>query len=258
MLRLSKLAECRIKVLVQTRINSISSAFQSNIKKDVKYMIPNKKDEIKNLDDVKREYKDFTLDMLKDTKVKEFTKAELNILLETEVNKMYYDAITADEVKKCRCMYFGITAKVYDIAEACDLYSITEKQYKYYKKYKHDEWDGYHLAILNELNKVAEARGVYNWLWAVDHINDQMIKWGWDLKDIKTLMKRMVKAGYNPWSLTEDTVGDFIYSLPGHGFYEIALKDGKESFTAYDPTGKREEQYRRRLQRNKQEQIVYE
>ncbi len=220
-------------------------------------MIPYKVKEIKNLEDVKREYKTFSPDMLQEKKVKEFIEEEFNILLEDKIERLCYDTIDMDVVAKCRCAYFGITTKVYDIAEACDLYSITEKQYKYYKKYKHDEWDGYHLAILNELNKVAEARGVYNWLWAVDHINDQMIKWGWDLKDIKTLMKRMVKAGYNPWSLTEDTVGDFIYSLPGHGFYEIALKDGKGSFTAYDPTGKLEEQYRRRRQEKEQLQNEY-
>ncbi|AKB68258.1 hypothetical protein [Methanosarcina mazei] len=220
-------------------------------------MIPYKVKEIKNLEDVKREYKTFSPDMLQEKKVKEFIEEEFNILLEDKIERLCYDTIDMDVVAKCRCAYFGITTRVLGKSEACDLYKVTEKQFDYYIGFKRDEWEGYCVAVLNEINKVAEARGVYNWLWAVDHINDQMIKWGWDLKDIKILVKRMVKAGFNPWSLTEDTVGDFIYSLPGHGFYEIALKDGKESFTAYDPTGKREEQYRRRLQRNKQEQTEY-
>jgi len=111
----------------------------------------------------------------------------------------------------------------------------------YYRKYRLKEWEGYSAAVLNELYKVSEAKGVYDYLWAIDHINDQMIKWGWDLHDISTLIRRMIKAGYNPWSLTADTVGDYIYNLSGHGFYEVSINN-EEPFLAYDPHGYHEKQ----------------
>ncbi|KKG94573.1 hypothetical protein [Methanosarcina mazei] len=221
-------------------------------------MIPYKVKEIKNLEDVKREYKTFSPDLLEEKKVKEFIEEEFNILLEDEIEKLCYDAIDMDVAAKCRCAYFGITVRVLGKSEACDLYKVTEKQFDYHIRRRREEWEGYCVAVLNELNRVAEAKGVYDWLWAVDHINDQMIKWGWDTNDINTLIKRMIKAGYNPWALTADTAGEFIYRLPGHGFYEVTLENGKGSFNAYDPTGKREEQYRRRLQKKEQAQIVYE
>ncbi len=220
-------------------------------------MIPYKVKEIKNLEDVKREYKTFSPDMLQEKKVKEFIEEEFNILLEDKIERLCYDTIDMDVVAKCRCAYFGITTRVLGKSEACDLYKVTEKQFDYYIGFKREEWEGYCVAVLNELNKVAEAKGVYDWLWAVDHIDDQMFKLGWKQKDINILIQRMEKAGYNPWSLTEDTAGKFIESLPGRGRTEISTRNGKKTFSAYDPTGKLEEQQRRRQEKEQLQNEYY-
>lgn len=82
----------------------------------------------------------------------------------------------------------------------------------------------------------AQAKALYHYLWAIDHITDQMVKWGWDSKDIVILIKRMEKAGYDPYSTTEDTAGQFIESLKGHGFKKVITKYGDE-FTVYNPKG---------------------
>jgi hypothetical protein len=82
----------------------------------------------------------------------------------------------------------------------------------------------------------AQAKALYRYLWAIEHITDQMVKWGWNGKDITTLIKRMEKAGYDPYSTTEDTAGQFIESLKGHGFKKITTKYGDE-YMVYNPKG---------------------
>ncbi|MGA9189762.1 MAG: NUMOD4 motif-containing HNH endonuclease [Methanosarcina sp.] len=83
---------------------------------------------------------------------------------------------------------------------------------------------------------VAQAKALYHFLWSIDHVTDQMVKWGWDPKDISTLMKRMQKKGYDPYSIDEDTAGKFIESLKGFGFKKIETRYGDE-FYLYDPSG---------------------
>lgn len=82
----------------------------------------------------------------------------------------------------------------------------------------------------------AQAKALYRYLWAIEHITDQMVKWGWDSRDIVTLIRRMEKAGYDPYSTTEDTAGQFIESIEGHGFKKITTKYGDE-FMVYNPKG---------------------
>jgi len=82
----------------------------------------------------------------------------------------------------------------------------------------------------------AEAKGVYRYLWVIDHITDQLVKWGWDTTDIVILITRMKRAGYDPYSTTEDTAGQFIESLPGHGFKTIQTENGDE-YLVYNPKG---------------------
>lgn len=88
---------------------------------------------------------------------------------------------------------------------------------------------------------IARARALYHFLWSVDHITDQMVKWGWDPKDISTLMKRMQKKGYDPYSIEEDTAGRFIESLHGFGRKKVETKSGRV-FHVYNPKGYGEEE----------------
>lgn len=88
---------------------------------------------------------------------------------------------------------------------------------------------------------IAKARALYKWLWCVDSITDQMVKWRWDARDASLLIKRMKAAGYNPWSTTEPTVGQFIESLPGYGRKEVRTKSGR-TFHVYNPKGYGEEE----------------
>ena len=80
----------------------------------------------------------------------------------------------------------------------------------------------------------AQARGLYHYFWSMEHVTSQMVKWGWKATDINLLIRRMQKAGYDPYSITEDTAGQFIERLPGHGCKTIRTKYGEE-FTVYDP-----------------------
>ena len=82
----------------------------------------------------------------------------------------------------------------------------------------------------------AQAKALYHFLWSIDHITDQMVKWGWDPRDIVTLMKRMQQKGYDPYSIEEDTAGQFIESLKGYGFKKIETKNG-DKFYLYNPKG---------------------
>ena len=84
--------------------------------------------------------------------------------------------------------------------------------------------------------QTAQAKALYHYYWSIDHVFDQLTKWGWDGKDIFILIRRMEKAGYDPYSTTEDTAGQFIESLKGYGFKKVTTKYGDE-FTVYNPKG---------------------
>lgn len=86
-----------------------------------------------------------------------------------------------------------------------------------------------------QLKEIVEARGLYRFLWGVDHINDQLLEAGWNTKNIVTVIKRMRRAGFDPYSTTEDTVAQFINSLNGNGFVEKTIK-GK-TLRVYSPHG---------------------
>lgn len=58
----------------------------------------------------------------------------------------------------------------------------------------------------------AEARGLYKFYWCIDHITDQLVKLGFIEQNVPLLLSRMQNASYNPWSVTEDTVAQFIKS----------------------------------------------
>ncbi|MDR7665502.1 hypothetical protein RG963_06855 [Methanosarcina sp. Z-7115] len=88
---------------------------------------------------------------------------------------------------------------------------------------------------------IARARAIYHFLWSVDSITDQAVKWHWQVKDVPVLMKRMKAAGYNPWSTTEPTTGQYIESLPGYGRKEVKTKSGR-TFHVYNPKGYGEEE----------------
>lgn len=94
-----------------------------------------------------------------------------------------------------------------------------------------------HKQTLNAIyTSTAQAKAIYHYLWSIDHITDQMIKLGWKQKDIMILIKRMEKAGYDPYSITEDTAGRYIESIRGHGFKTVQTKNG-DTFRVYDPRG---------------------
>ena len=86
------------------------------------------------------------------------------------------------------------------------------------------------------IKEIARARGIYKFLWCMDHNLDQMIKFGWRPCDLHILIKRMKIAKFDPYTLTEDTAGTFIEALPHYGYKVVKKKDGTE-FMAYNPKG---------------------
>ncbi|MCO5381219.1 MAG: hypothetical protein NHB15_03135 [Methanosarcina barkeri] len=90
--------------------------------------------------------------------------------------------------------------------------------------------------VEGDIKSIALARGVYRFLWCLDHCLDQAIKFGWLAEDLHILIKRMKLAGYDPYSLTEDTAGAFLEALPHYGYKEVKKKDGT-TFYAYNPKG---------------------
>lgn len=64
------------------------------------------------------------------------------------------------------------------------------------------------------INELSRVRGVYRYLWCLEHCMDQMRKFGWRTADLHILIKRMQIMGFDPYSTTEDTAGAFIESLP--------------------------------------------
>lgn len=175
-------------------------------------MIPNKIDEIKNLEDVKREYpKFFNLKLLKDLRVKKLIKEELEKLMQEEKDycEFYSETVLSDSKLKAK------------------------------------------------LSPIAEAKGLYMYHWHRDHVASQMFSWGWHFEDFDRLIMQMKAKGYEPYSVTEDTVGEYLYQLPGHGYTEITLPNGRDSFSAYDPTGKLEKQQRRRQKKEQRQNEYY-
>jgi hypothetical protein len=83
---------------------------------------------------------------------------------------------------------------------------------------------------------IAEARGIYRYLWCREFVAGQMLSWGWNIKDLNILIKRMQQACYDPYSTTEYTAGEFIESLKGNGFKIIKTANGDE-FRVYNPRG---------------------
>lgn len=84
-----------------------------------------------------------------------------------------------------------------------------------------------------QLKSRAKAKGVYRFLWCMEHNLDQMTKLSWKICDLPLLINRMRQAGYDPYSTTEDTTGAFIESLPGKGYPEKII-NGK-TVRLYDP-----------------------
>lgn len=101
-----------------------------------------------------------------------------------------------------------------------------EKLLKYWTFYK----------TKNELREIATARALYDFLWCIENVTSTMISYGWDPSDILTLMGRMRTVDYDPYSIS-DATGEYLNSLPGHGYIEIERKDGS-SYMAYNPKGK--------------------
>lgn len=79
----------------------------------------------------------------------------------------------------------------------------------------------------------ATAKATYHYWWSIDHILCQMGSWGWKPKDLNLLIRQMTSEGANPYSTTEDTVGDWIYALKDHG-YKVVTAKGRE-FRVYSP-----------------------
>lgn len=90
--------------------------------------------------------------------------------------------------------------------------------------------------VKGNINELAKFRGVYRYLWCLEHCMDQMRKFGWRTADLHILIKRMQIMGFDPYSITEDTAGAFIESLPHYGYKIMKKKDGTE-FMAYNPKG---------------------
>lgn len=86
-----------------------------------------------------------------------------------------------------------------------------------------------------QFERVAKAKGLYRFLWGIDHINDQLIEAGWCTKNITVVIKRMKRVGLDPYSTTEDTVSQFIRSLNGNGYVEKTIKG--TTFNVYSPNG---------------------
>ena len=84
-----------------------------------------------------------------------------------------------------------------------------------------------------EFKKLAEARGLYQFLFCWERALETMIKWGWQGTDILVLIKKMEKAGLDPFSITENTAATFIESLPSHGFQEHTIRGN--TFRSYNP-----------------------
>jgi hypothetical protein len=94
--------------------------------------------------------------------------------------------------------------------------------------------------VKGDIKDIALARGIYRFLWSMDHCLDQAIKYGWRPEDLHILIKRMELAGFDPYSLDEDTAGMFLEALPHYGYKEIKKKDGT-TFYAYNPKGLNEQ-----------------
>lgn len=126
-----------------------------------------------------------------------------------------------------------------------------------------DDCEFYSETILSDsklktkFSPIAEVRGLYMYLWHRDHIASQMFSWGWHFEDYDRLILQMKAKGYEPYSVTEDTVGEYLQKLEGHGHTEITLPNGRDSFLAYDPTGKFRKQQRRRQEKEQQQNEYY-
>lgn len=88
---------------------------------------------------------------------------------------------------------------------------------------------------------MSEAKGLYRFYWCCDHIFDQLAKLQYKPKDAGVIILRMQAKGLDPYSVTDDTVGHFIESLPNRGYKLVKTRDGRE-FLCYDPRGYHEKQ----------------
>lgn len=92
------------------------------------------------------------------------------------------------------------------------------------------------ISLRKRFAPVAQAKAAYKLLWCGVHLGDQMLKYHWELKDMWTLIRRMQKAGYDPFNTEEDTAAEFIESLPNYGYKLMKINNEKEFF-AYNPKG---------------------
>lgn len=111
----------------------------------------------------------------------------------------YKTVNSIEEVKQIYPKFFG--AYLYNIPKIKQFIKEELKDLKSRSKSK---------SVTNSMIWVSEARGVYRYLFCIDHITDQMVKFRRDPKTILSLINRMEKAHYDPWSTTEDTAGMFI------------------------------------------------
>lgn len=109
---------------------------------------------------------------------------------------------------------------------------------------------------IQELQDIARARALYNYLWCIDNITITMTSWGWKSDDILILIRRMKLAGHDPWTVS-DITGEYLHNLRGHGFIEITRPDGSV-FTAYDPEGKKKPRKVKSKEDFEEENILWE
>lgn len=83
---------------------------------------------------------------------------------------------------------------------------------------------------------VAYARALYKFYWCPYNVWDQLAKYGYKPADVNTIIARMEKSKFSPWSTTEPTAGLFIASLGKSRFKTIKTKDGQE-YDVLNPSG---------------------
>lgn len=83
---------------------------------------------------------------------------------------------------------------------------------------------------------IAYARGLYRFYWCHYNVWDQLFKYRYKPEDVNTIIARMEKSKFSPWSTTEPTAGLFIASLGKSRFKTIKTKDGQE-YDVLNPSG---------------------
>lgn len=82
----------------------------------------------------------------------------------------------------------------------------------------------------------AYARGLYRFYWCHYNVWDQLCKYRYKIQDLNTIIDKMEKTKFSPWSTEEPTAGLYIASLGKNRFKHIVTKDGQE-FDVLNPKG---------------------